>query len=348
MIDSYLTLLRSSRKDRQGVFEASAEALGTRAEFAEKDFWVCLTLEVLFGGRKPSCPMTFKGGTSLSKAFGLVRRFSEDIDIALSPEGLGIEHDFAALAEMSGKQRTKALANLQNAATTYVGGALRTHIEECLGGIGGTAVSIDPLESQTVLIAYPSIYAAASYIQPTVRVECGPRSAHEPATLCDVAPYVSQVTGLELTVPGISTISAERTFWEKIFILHAHHCRYRDQKRIPAEPNRLSRHYYDVAMLNSSPTGESALSNLELLASVRKHNQLMFAAAWRKYDEGKPGTFLLVPQPAVRDAIQADYAPMSAMVFGDVPDFSWVIAQIESIQQHLNTPQERDAAGQTA
>ncbi|MHB8495113.1 MAG: nucleotidyl transferase AbiEii/AbiGii toxin family protein [Casimicrobiaceae bacterium] len=135
----------------------------------------------------------------------------------------------------------------------------------------------------------------------------------------------------------MSTICAERTFWEKAFILHGHHCRYRDEEVIPVERNRLSRHYYDVAMLYNSPIGNGALADQDLMAHVREHNQLAFPRAWRKYDEGKPGSFLIVPQPQVKKAIEADYDQMQSMVFGDVPSFAWVHDQLEKLHARLNT-----------
>lgn len=341
MLDAYHKVLAATAAEQKDAYEATASQIGTRGEFAEKDFWVCLTLELLFGATKPACGLTFKGGTSLSKAFGLVQRFSEDIDVVLAPEGLGGDaYDAAALAKLSRKQQSKAFDLLLDRASAYVGGPLKNHIETGMRqvGVDGVVVTVSSEDAQTLLISYPTVYGGVpDYIHPAVRVECGPRSARVPSAECEVKPYIGGVLeGLDLTVKAVSTICAERTFWEKAFILHGHHCRFRDEEVIPVERNRLSRHYYDVAMLHDSPIGDGALADQGLMAHVREHNQLAFPGAWRKYDEGKPGSFLILPQPQVKKAIEADYDQMQSMVFGDVPSFAWVHEQLEKLHARLN------------
>lgn len=337
MLEDYRQLLAAAPRERRDVYEAAASELDTRGEFAEKDLWVCLSLELLFGSSKPPCAMTFKGGTSLSKAFGLIRRFSEDIDIVLAADGLGVDHDLEALRQLSGKQQRKAFEALSTAGAAYVAGPLARHIRERLTGIEGVDVQVDVNDDQTLLVSFPSVYGTRNdYVRSAVRIECGPRSAHEPATNSSVAPYVAKLLQSDLAVPDVPTIKAERTFWEKVFILHGHHCRYRDEGVVPTERNRLSRHYYDVAMMLDTPAGANAVQDVALLDRVRSHNQLAFPSTWKRYDQGVPGSVLIIPQGEVRKAIEADYAQMQAMVFGDVPKFAWVLKQIARLQQHLN------------
>ncbi len=121
-----------------------------------------------------------------------------------------------------------------------------------------------------------------------------------------------------------------------LFILHGHHCRFRDEHAVPSERNRLSRHYYDVAMLGASECGAAALTDADLLEAVRSHNKLAFPAAWRRYEEGFPGGFVLVPQREFCDVLAADYEQMQAMIFGEVPEFPTILAQIERLQAQLN------------
>ncbi len=342
MLEAYRKVLTAPAAEQRDLYEATAEKLGTRGEFAEKDFWVCLTLELLFGAAKPDCGLTFKGGTSLSKAFGLIRRFSEDIDVVLAPEDLGVEiYDAEALAKLSRNKQAKAFDGLRERADAYVGGPLRRHLETGMqqAGINDVVVTIAADDTQTLLLSYRTVYGGkADYIRPTVRVECGPRSARLPSTKCAIKPYVSDVlAGQDFTLQAVSTICAERTFWEKAFILHGHHCRFRDETVIPVERNRLSRHYYDVALLYTSSIGNDAVADLHLMQHVREHNQLAFPGAWRKYDEGKAGSFLILPQAEVKRAIEADYEQMKSMVFGEVPSFAWVHDTLEELNARINT-----------
>lgn len=341
-MNDYIALLRQSREELHDIFEAAAEQTGTSAEFVEKDLWVCFTLELLFGGSKPPCEMTFKGGTSLSKGYGLIHRFSEDIDIVLSPPGLWERGEIDELRELPGKQRKAAFEQLRTASSNYVTNGLRGHLQNLLQTAEQQAellVSSDAAdEQQTLLLAYPSLFdSGIDYVRPVVRIECGPRSAREPSEPRDITPFVSSATQAPMTVAGIPTITAARTFWEKVLILHGNHCRFRDQGVVPKERNRLSRHYYDVAMLFTSDVGQLATTDTALLDSVRAHNELAFPSAWRKYDEAVPGRFLLSPQPEVKRALEADFDEMQSMIFGEVPNFAWVLDQIRALEERLNT-----------
>jgi hypothetical protein len=283
--------------------------------------------------------MIFKGGTSLSKGFGLISRFSEDIDIVVSPLGLWERGEVQGLGELKRKEQQAAFEELRSACERYVANELREHLQNEIANRGLRAdVSQDDSDKQTLLIAYPSSYTAvAGYVHPVVRVECGPRSAREPSRLANVEPLlVTAVRTTGLRTVDIPTIAPERTFWEKVLILHGHHCRFRDERVVPQERNRLSRHYYDVAMLLSCEVGQHALADVQLLDSVRSHNQLAFPSAWRKYDEAVSGKFLLSPQPEVRKALEADYSEMQTMIFGDVPKLDWVLEQIILLEGRLN------------
>ena len=225
---------------------------------------------------------------------------------------------------------------MAQATIRYVGTELKSHLVALLPGV---EIAVDADEQQDLLVSYASAYdGAPGYVRPTVRVECGPRSSHAPSEDRRVVPYLAEEVDSDFAVLSVPTILPERTFWEKVFILHGHHCRFRDEAKVPAERNRLSRHYYDVAVLMASPVGPRALGDVALLDDVRSRNKVTFPAAWRKYDEGVPGSFLILPQPEVRKALETDYEEMQSMVFGDVPTFAWILEQLEQLQARLNTP----------
>ncbi len=134
----------------------------------------------------------------------------------------------------------------------------------------------------------------------------------------------------------IRVIAPERTYWEKLLILHGMHCRYRDAQRLPTDRDRTSRHYYDVAMITATESGKSALSNIDLLYAVRNHNLIAFRQAWKRFEEAVPGSVRLVPQPELRTAIERDYGAMQGMILGDVPDFRWVMEQLQHAESAIN------------
>src|SRR6266404_9518471 len=125
MIPGFATVLAASANDRRDLFVGAGNRLGTVQQNIEKDFWVCWTLDALFNGLAAGGPrLLFKGGTSLSKAFGLISRFSEDIDITVFRDDLGQPADVAELDALSGKKRRARLEAIRNACQAYITGPL--------------------------------------------------------------------------------------------------------------------------------------------------------------------------------------------------------------------------------
>ena len=114
------------------------------------------------------------------------------------------------------------------------------------------------------------------------------------------------------------------------------HCGYRDAQRLPADKDRISRHYYDVAMITATEVGRSALSNTDLLDAVRNHNLIAFRQAWKRFEEAVPGSVRFVPQPELRRVIERDYGAMQGMILGNVPDFGWVMEQLQLAEAAIN------------
>ena len=315
------TFLALSEQDKRDVFSAAAGRLDTLPSYVEKDFWVCFVLEALFNRLPERHPkLIFKGGTSLSKAFGLIERFSEDIDLVVHRDDLGFdgERDPTIAGALSNKKRNALFKELREACSNYVLGDLSTKLAELIGQVNpGCAIAPDEddADRQTLLIEYSTLYpiADAAYVTPRVRIEAGARSALDPSLTCTVSPYVAEeLRDWSFTVDGIRVIAPERTYWEKLLILHGVHCGYRDAERRPADKDRISRHYYDIAMITATETGRAALSNLDLLDAVRSHNLVAFRQAWKRFEEAVPGSVRLVPQPELRSVIARDYGAMEA------------------------------------
>ena len=350
MTDGFESFLALSDQDRWDVFEAAAARLDTLPSYVEKDFWVCLVLDLLFNRRPEGQPrLLFKGATSLSKAFGFIERFSEDIDIVVFRDGLGFEgeRDPTLASHLSNKKRRALFKELVTACSRYIRGDLRITLTRQIDELPARCRVVPDeadIDGQTLFVQYPTLYPSGgvAYVAPRVKIEAGARSALEPNQDCTVSPYIAdELPNWSFVCGGIRVIAPERTYWEKILILHGLHCGYRDAKRLPADKDRISRHYYDVAMITATEVGRSALVDTDLLSAVRNHNLVAFRQAWKRFEEAVPGSLRLVPQAELRAVIEGDYRSMQGMVLGDAPDFRWVTDQLQHAEAVINGTKEQ-------
>jgi Nucleotidyl transferase AbiEii toxin, Type IV TA system len=244
---------------RRDLFLTTAGRLGTAVQHVEKDFWVCWTLDALFNGLPAGTPrLLFKGGTSLSKSFGLIDRFSEDIDITVFRNDLGEAASVEELEALSGKKRRARLDAIKAACQAFIAGPLLADVAtlaaEALTAaqIGGHRYRVEldaaDADEQTLLFWYPSATAAEDgYIQSAVRIEGGAKSALDPNIATTVKPYAADdLPNADLAVEGITAVEAERTFWDKVVILHGLRRWYDHRGQLRHGGQRVSRHYYDV------------------------------------------------------------------------------------------------------
>lgn len=361
MQKTFIEVLRSSVDDRRALFETVAAHLETQAQNVEKDLYVCWALDFLFNRRgNDPIGLYFKGGTSLSKAYGLIRRFSEDIDIGIYKADLHVplEADIAALPSINQQQRALA-EKVDEAARQYISGPLKERlakeiaaVEEAIEQPGHFTLGFgfDNYRNRDALdilvVGYKSVFdSAQNYVQAAVRIEGGARPDPEPAEPREIVPYIADEMpeGMDLTVRNVTTVKPERTFWEKVLILHAM-TEMTEKRREDANPerpvpdlNRYSRHYYDVHQIWAHPDyGVATASLRDLAEACRQHKELMFRAPDHRYDRAVPGSYRLVPTPDMRAKLAADYQRMTAMIFGAAPAFADVIASIEALERHLN------------
>lgn len=362
MQQTFIDVLRASVDERRAIFEAAAAHLNTQAQNVEKDLYVCWVLDFLFN-RRPNDPvgLYFKGGTSLSKAYGLISRFSEDIDIGIYKADLHVplEADIAALPSVNQQQRALA-EKVDEAARQYISGPLKellakeiVAVEEAAARPGHFSLEFgfDNYRNKEALdilvVGYKSDFdTEGTYVQAAVRIEAGARPDPEPAELRDVVPFIASdmPDELDLSVRNVITVKPERTFWEKVLILHAM-TEMTEKRREDARPerpvpdlNRYSRHYYDVHQIWTHPDyGVATASMRDLAEACRQHKALMFRAPDHRYDRAVPGSYRLVPTGEMRAKLAADYERMSVMIFGTPPAFADVMASIEALELHLNT-----------
>lgn len=286
--------------------------------------------------------LTFKGGTSLSKAWKLIERFSEDIDLVVDKEALGFGRDSAPDKAPSKKQSKARLEALMSACRDWVQGtlgpALADRIAETLGP-DGWKLEVDPdmPDGQCLLFHYPSVLPAnaAGYVPPQVRIELGARSDDWPHEVKVIIPYVLEqfaARDTESSAP-VRVLAAERTFWEKACLLHEETFRPDDKPR----KLRMARHYYDMWCLLRAGVGERALADTALFQRVADHREIFFRYSWVDYSTHKPGSFRLVPRPAQLPAWETDYqAMLGPMFFGHAPTFEEILVVVGEFEKVFN------------
>jgi hypothetical protein len=332
-------------KDRADLFQAAARLRHMLPAVIEKDFWVCWTLKRLFTLPSPPTGLLFKGGTSLSKVYHVIDRFSEDVDLSFDRHGLGFQGASDPL-ELKGKARQRALEALTATCRRTIRERFLPQMIEAFSQALGEApsthwtiqVATDDPDAQTLLFRFPrSLVPGANepaYIAPLVRLELGARSDHWPAIDGIVSSYLAEAYPQFIKAPtaAVHTLAIERTFWEKATLLHMWH------HAPPTKPlrDRQSRHYYDLFQLYRRGPGQAALKDTALLAGVARHKKVFFAAAWAKYPDAKPGTLRLVPPTARLPELQDDYALMQQMIFGTVPEFAEILAALREMEGLIN------------
>jgi hypothetical protein len=329
-----------SSSDRADVFNETAARMGLNPVIIEKDFWVCWILKQLFTIEEFDRRLIFKGGTSLSKCFNLIQRFSEDIDIAVDFEKLGFvgEKD-PRRAELSYTKRAVLLSEMLTVCQDYIAREfipiLNVRIKDILGA-DDWLLQINSNDPNIVGFEYPtSIEAKLDYIRPRVILELGTHAEPVPNENYDVTPFAAKHFPKLFTEPvcSITTVVARRTFWEKATILHAEYHRP-SGKPIPL---RYSRHYADVAAMSQAQVVDDALADIELLKSVTNHKDLFYHSAWAKYDQAYPGSFHLMPRDERLPVIGRDYREMSAMFFNEPPEFESILKQLSDLEKRINS-----------
>mgnify|MGYP001561344773 CR=1 FL=1 len=304
--------------DRSELFgTASAKRNDMRPALVEKYFWVCWTLKRIFTLENPPAGLVFKGGTSLSKVYETIDRFSEDVDLSFDWSALGFGGDNDPAKAPSRQQESKRLESLSEACREMIRERYLPQLRTAFAAALGTAPSQetwrlalaqDDPDAQTLLFHYPAGVgerdeSMARYQLPVVRLELGARGEQWPAQQATVTSYAAQAIPEPFKNPSckVKALSPERTFWEKATILHVCYHRPAGKPFLP----RQSRHYYDVMKLYEKGVGKKALGDLDLLKSVAEHKTVFFRAAAAKYDEAVPGSLRLVP-PGARGRLRED------------------------------------------
>ena len=325
-----LSVVTKESLERAAIIELGVSETGLSEAILEKGLWVCYLLDYLFHRSEFKDSIIFKGGTSLSKAFVLIERFSEDVDLILDWRliGYGLNEPWE---ERSNTKQDKFKLETIERTDDYLA---NTFIPSLKAGLS-TELGIDADvrigdAEETVLFAYPKLFSSEATLD-VVKLEIGPLAAWTPSQPATITSYLAELHPQLFVSPStvVATAAPERTFWEKATILHQEANRPEGK----AMPKRYARHYYDMYKLGHSNVVEKAIAQPELLAKVVMFKEKFYRTPWSKLLDAKPGTLKLSPQPERLAELEADYESMRPMIFGDVPTFADIVKFMTKLEQ---------------
>ena len=334
MAEAFLLLSAADRRDALG---AAADRSGRPAHLLEKDVWVVWALSTLYAAPLGE-HLVFKGGTSLSKAYQVIRRFSEDVDLtydirAIAPDLVGNQGEGLPKTRSEEKRWS---SEVRRRLPAWVAEIVQSLVANALAEEGLTAAV--RVEDEKLFIDYEPTSTGSGYVAPSVMLEFGARSTGEPASLRDVVCDAADlIEGLVFPSARPRVMHAERTFWEKATAVHV----FCLQERLRGD--RFARHWYDVARLDEAGFADAAFADRELANAVARHKSMFFAekAADRTpidYEAAVNGGLHLVPTGDGSKALEEDYARMveDGLLFDDAEPFEALMARCADIARRAN------------
>lgn len=326
---------RLAAADRAAVFVAAAAEQGLPVHVIEKDFWVCWLLKRLF---EPALVpgMVFKGGTSLSKGWNAIARFSEDVDLTLPRVGLAETAEIDPLGQMSKSKRKETLEELRAELAGWCAdagkSAVQARIEEALGIEAAWRIETGGTDGDTMWFHYPRSAEGYAYVDASVRLEFGIRMPVEPWQERSVRPFCATAGVYRMLEPdtAVRMLAPERTFWEKVTLIHM--VNNRGPEKVG---DRVSRHFADVASLWSSPIGEVAMEQIQMLATVAGEKELLYPSGVADYPGAGRGRLRLVPPDSHMSALRTDYRAMREMYYVEPLSFEVILERMAEIESKV-------------
>ena len=322
----------SFNKDRRKIlFEAASRDLKLSTVVIEKDFWVCATLNFLVNESKYRDYFIFKGGTSLSKCYNVIKRFSEDVDLVLKWDKIGFQ-DVDVYKNRSKNQDYKFEVEMNEKGASFIQHELKNDLfENFVSKIKGSELISNESDPMVLFLKYPTDYED-EYIEPMVKLEIGPVAAKTPVEIRQVEPYCFVSFNVDNKEPfDVRTVTIARTFWEKLLILYSEYNRPLEKRM----PMRYSRHYYDVYMIYKSKYFQSILANKDLFEEVKSFKNKYYRTAWSNLDKCNLKDIHIVPFSNRLKEVSNDYAKMKPMIFEKAPTFDEIISGLTMLEEEL-------------
>lgn len=336
MADSWFTL---SREDQAEALEVAAAQTGRPPHLLEKDIWVVWALSAIYGSALAD-KLTFKGGTSLSKVYKIIDRFSEDIDLTYDIREVvpDLLRDGNPIP-VSSSQAKKITDRVRERLPQWIEGEVQPILLSALERDGLRAsLTLAGNEKEKLILTYEPIKVGTGYSAPTIQLEFGGRATGEPhqrhTVACDMA---SAINGVEFPTAQPLVMAAERTFWEKATAAHVY-CR---QGRLRGE--RYSRHWYDLAAMANSGHAQAATADRELALAVAIHKSMFFSEkdaneAPIDYKAAVNAGIQIIPHGHALAALAKDYAAMldDGLLSTRQISFDDIISACVELQNNIN------------
>ncbi|MEO7888838.1 MAG: nucleotidyl transferase AbiEii/AbiGii toxin family protein [Vicinamibacterales bacterium] len=339
-----LAFLELPAGERKVYIDEAAARRGLSPVILEKDFWACWLLGVLFESSFRDS-IVFKGGTSLSKVFGVINRFSEDIDLSLAPAYLGLDEP-EATAALSKGQANKWMERAEASCTAVIRDALAPEIASLIRAQLGETESpwltfeVDAHSNSPVLLFhYPTTQPPAlDYLTRSVKLEFGSLTEQRPTGSHSVRPWIADVLPEAFAdwQCDVVALDLHRSFWEKATILHAEHHRPSDK----VTPDRFARHYADTAALALHADASGAIAQSDLCERVVRWKSRFFGSAWARYDLAVLPTFRLVPPPEREAGLRRDYQAMRDMYMSEPEPFERILTTLGDVERRINSSEK--------
>ena len=317
-----------SDSDKLDLFGKIRKEKNISLKAAEKDWWVCHVIRAVFSLQCAEADaLTFKGGTSLSKAWDVTKRFSEDVDVAIDKSFFGISGETRSARDRIRKLSRKYIGNevlYELSSALYVFGARNCEV-------GYKPRHDSDADPTVLLIPYYSILPEDPYIKPVVKVEFSCRSPRGPREPRAIQPFASELSPViffpETIVP---TVVPTRTFLEKVFLLHEEF-----QKDYPRY-RRMSRHLYDLYQLEKSGYADKAIADTELYDTLVRHRSVYNAIRGIDYSRHRREALQFLPPDNLLPLWEEDYKSMQdQFIYGESPSFGELTATLSALQERI-------------
>ncbi|MDT0621134.1 nucleotidyl transferase AbiEii/AbiGii toxin family protein [Croceitalea vernalis] len=322
-----------SEEDRRVVINQVSSKTGLLPVAVEKDLWVMIALNAIFSTELAE-HLVFKGGTSLSKAWGIIERFSEDIDLAIDRSFFGF----------NGNLNRSQVKNLRKASCKYVDEKFPKLLAKALldNGVKEFELKVTEFEESdtdplAIELNYNSLVEKQEYLQPRILIEISSRSLIEPFENKKLSSIISTIYSGQKFIDKpiiVPTVTPTRTLLEKMFLLHEEFQKPKD-KKIRSE--RMTRHLYDISRLIDTEYLERAINNKKLYETIVNHRSKLTKISWVDYSTHNYKTLNFIPPKEIIEEYEKDYSAMKeSMFYGETESFVDLIKKLKKLNSRIN------------
>lgn len=322
-----------SKEDRLTIINQASIQSKLLPVAVEKDLWVMIALRAIFNTEIAE-HLVFKGGTSLSKAWNIIERFSEDIDLAID----------RSFFDFTGKMTKNQVTKLRKTSCKYVSETYIDLLQKALieQGVEEFELHLTDFEDSdtdpiAIEVRYDSLVEKQEYLQPRILIEISSRSLKEPFEIKELKSFISTVypdqsfADESVQVP---TVLPTRTLLEKLFLLHEE---FQKPKERPIRSSRMTRHLYDIDRLMNTEHLEQAITDKELYRTIVEHRKALTKISWVDYSTHDYPTLNFIPPEHAMKHYREDYQAMEeSMFYGETKSFNDLIENLKRLNQRIN------------